>query len=132
MKRCVLKFTHPTPKTCEQQPIRHPYFDIWPFKLAALGDFRVCTDFVENCRVVSPAVHVTVSEKPGNRTRAWTRLRFFVPAIVDYELRRELLRAGKTAYIRRLDAFVAAEYAEVSFPFERFYSRIYSGKSHAA
>ena len=35
--------------------------------------------------------------------------RFYVPEIADYELRRELLRAGKTAAVNRLDVFNAAE-----------------------
>ena len=30
---------------------------------------------------------------------------FLVPEIADYEIRRELIRAGKTAGIARLDAF---------------------------
>ena len=32
----------------------------------------------------------------------------YVPEIADFELRRELIRAGKTASISRLDAFVSA------------------------
>ncbi len=35
--------------------------------------------------------------------------RFLVPAIADYEVRRELVRAGKTAGLARLNAFNAAE-----------------------
>ncbi len=35
--------------------------------------------------------------------------RFLVPAIADYELRRELIRAGKTRGIARLNAFNTAE-----------------------
>lgn len=47
--------------------------------------------------------------------REWLRrglgrgLVFHVPEIADYEVRRELLRAGKSLGVTRLDAFVAAE-----------------------
>ena len=34
--------------------------------------------------------------------------RFYVPEIADFELRRELLRSGKTAAVARLDAFISA------------------------
>ena len=35
--------------------------------------------------------------------------RFVVPAIADYEVRRELVRAGRTTGIARLNQFIAAE-----------------------
>lgn len=47
------------------------------------------------------------------------RSRVIVPAIIYYELKRELLRARKTASIARLDAFVAARpgrYLELTAP----------------
>jgi len=49
----------------------------------------------------------------GQRCEAWLETlltrneRVIVPEIIDYELRRELLRGGKTAGIERLDALVA-------------------------
>lgn len=56
-----------------------------------------------------------VGHRQGDACRAWlTGLeaagsRFYVPEIADYEVRRELLRAGKAASVMRLDAFVVAE-----------------------
>lgn len=53
--------------------------------------------------------------KEADACRAWLReclqrgMVFHVPAIADYEVRRELLRAGKSSGIARLDAFIAAE-----------------------
>ena len=50
----------------------------------------------------------------GDACRVWYRSlilaghRFYVPEVADYELRRELLRSGRTTSIARLDAFNAA------------------------
>ena len=47
--------------------------------------------------------------------RAWLEVylaagvRIIVPEIIDYEVRRELLRAGKSAGVSRLDSFIAAK-----------------------
>lgn len=57
----------------------------------------------------------TTGHAQGDACKAWyARLdragsRFYVPEVADYELRRELLRSGKTASLLRLDAFLAAE-----------------------
>ncbi len=56
-----------------------------------------------------------VGVKTADACRAWLAAqlssgnRFIVPEIVDFELRRELLRAGKSAAVQRLDDFIAAE-----------------------
>jgi predicted nucleic acid-binding protein len=53
--------------------------------------------------------------QPADDCRAWLArhmavgVRAIVPEIVDYEVRRELLRIGKTAAIRALDEFCLAE-----------------------
>ena len=59
-----------------------------------------------------------LSQKKGvseaDACRAWAAdldqfgCRFFVPEIADYELRRELIRQGSAAAVRRLDAFDAS------------------------
>jgi predicted nucleic acid-binding protein len=52
--------------------------------------------------------------KPAEECRAWAEKQLsggatiLVPEIVDFELRRELIRAGKTASLARLDAFISA------------------------
>ena len=58
-----------------------------------------------------------LAQRPGaveaDACRKWlgvktsTGIRVLVPEIVDYELRRELLRAGKTTSIARLDGILA-------------------------
>ena len=53
--------------------------------------------------------------RQGDPCKAWFLAlespgpRFYVPEIADYELRRELIRAGHAPSIARLDAFHAAE-----------------------
>lgn len=52
---------------------------------------------------------------PADVCRAWLAdvirngISVYVPAIAEYEIRRELLRADKVHVIRRLDAFIAAD-----------------------
>jgi predicted nucleic acid-binding protein len=58
-------------------------------------------------------------QRPGNPNadacQTWLRIcaragaRICVPAIANYEARRELLRAGKTAGVARLDTFISAD-----------------------
>ena len=64
----------------------------------------------------------------GDACRAWlvaavsAGARVFVPEVADYEVRRELIRAGKAAGVARLDAFIAAEpdrYLPVTTPVMR-------------
>jgi len=55
-----------------------------------------------------------IGHPQGDICKAWyaslirARNRFYVPEIADFELRRELLRSGRTTSIGRLDAFIAA------------------------
>ena len=59
------------------------------------------------------AVALTCSQWLADLIAAGTRI--IVPEITDYELQRELLRAGKTASIRRLDALgQATEYLPIT------------------
>jgi predicted nucleic acid-binding protein len=57
--------------------------------------------------------HQNTSLPAVREIRSWVRTQtatgavIYVPEIADYELRRELLRAGKTASLRRLDALTA-------------------------
>ncbi len=56
-----------------------------------------------------------LGDAEGDACKAWLvhlealGCRFFVPEIADFALRRVLLRAGETAALARLDAFLAAE-----------------------
>jgi predicted nucleic acid-binding protein len=63
---------------------------------------------------------------PGQQAQAWARSRvsandqIIVPEIADYEVRRELIRAGKTAGIARLDELCAGlGYHPLSTPIMR-------------
>jgi hypothetical protein len=54
-------------------------------------------------------------QRQGDQCRSWLKRhvvagrRFVVPEVVDYELRRELLRLGDAAAVAHLDQFIAAE-----------------------
>ncbi len=51
----------------------------------------------------------------------------YVPEIADYEVRRELIRAGKTAGIGRLDAFLSlATYLELGTPTMRLAAKLWA------
>lgn len=56
-----------------------------------------------------------IGHPQGDICKAWyaslihSGSRFYVPEIADFELRRELLRSGRTTSIARLDAFIAAQ-----------------------
>jgi len=55
--------------------------------------------------------------------------RIVVPEIADYEVRRELLRAGKTSSVARLDAFIAAvpdRYVALTSPTMRLAARLWA------
>lgn len=64
--------------------------------------------------VLSLATH-RVGQVEADACRRWitdcldSGARILVPAIANYETRRELLRAGKTTALQRLDAFISAE-----------------------
>lgn len=52
-----------------------------------------------------------------------------IPEVADYEVRRELLRANKTASVRRLDAFLAADpgaYLPITTPIMRHASLLWA------
>ena len=69
--------------------------------------------------VLDSGILSTAAQRPGvaeaDACRIWISAcleagaRVVVPAISNYEARRELLRAGKTAGVTRLDAFIQAE-----------------------
>ncbi len=74
----------------------------------------------------------------SQRCRAWIRalvfrgVRVVVPEIADYELRRELLRAGKTAGLRRLDAMrEALEFAPITSEAMREAARLWAAARNA-
>ena len=65
------------------------------------GPLGLITNPKRTLETIAAAQWVFDSEAAGHR--------FVVPAISDYEVRRELIRAGKTGGLARLNAFNAAE-----------------------
>lgn len=71
--------------------MRHIILDSYPLSLASAPvrnpDASALTDWIEDCLAAGHEI--------------------YIPEVIDYELRRELLRAGKTSSVRKLDTLKA-------------------------